>query len=57
MGIVSDDLTRIVGKVLEGFDEGYFVRGTQNDHESDWAIKVLPYLQALGKLKEWHDAQ
>jgi hypothetical protein len=34
-------------KLLEGFERGVFVRST----EYEWAIRALPYIQALGALK------
>ena len=34
-------------KICEGFDEGYFVRNVHRDGESNWAIKLLPYLRAI----------
>ena len=43
---------RDVAKVVEGFEKGVFVRDTSRDHESDWAIRVFPYLAALARLAE-----
>jgi hypothetical protein len=44
---------REAGALLgEAFDLGVFVRGTKGDGESDWAIKLLPYLRALAVLVE-----
>lgn len=45
------DLTPDVQTVLRGFAEGVFVRSTENDHESDWAVKLLPFIQALAQLQ------
>jgi hypothetical protein len=36
--------------VLRGFDTGVFVRSTDRDGDPSWAIKLLPYIQALGVL-------
>jgi len=56
-----DELTRLreenarlraaAAKVLEGFDLGVFLRGTSHDADSGWAIRLTPYLSALGQLK------
>lgn len=46
----DDDLRKDVAKVLEGFDQGIFVRDTSRDHESGWGVRLLPYLAALGRL-------
>ncbi len=40
-----------IDKILEGFEEGVFTRNIEGDHKSDWAIKFLPYAQALGVLQ------
>ena len=37
-------------KILEGFDKGIFVRNTDGDSAPDWAIKLFPYIAALGRL-------
>ena len=37
-------------KVAEGFERNVFGRDTSGDVESGWAIKALPYLQALAVL-------
>ncbi len=39
-----------VKKVVEGFDKGHFVRSVAKDVRSDWAVIILPYLAALGRL-------
>jgi len=36
--------------VLDGFDKGIFVRSTQGDDKPGWAIDLMPYLAALGRL-------
>lgn len=36
--------------ILEGFDKGIFVRNTDDDHNSDWAIRFSRYILALGRL-------
>src|SRR4051812_39015391 len=48
VGIVT--LLADVETVLRGFDEGVFVRDISHDIESGWAVKLLPYLAALGRL-------
>jgi len=39
-----------VATILRGFDEGVFIRNTAKDLEPGWAVKLLPYLAALGRL-------
>lgn len=39
-------------KVLEGFREEIFVRGTTGDVNPEWAMRVLPYISALARLEE-----
>jgi hypothetical protein len=39
-----------VATLLRGFDEGVFIRDIARDIEPGWAIKLLPYLAALGRL-------
>ena len=46
-----------VRKVLEGFDQKIFIRDISGDHRSDWAVTVMPYLAAVGRLKAWADDQ
>ncbi len=36
--------------VLDGFGKGVFIRSTENDSDPGWAIKLMPYLTALGRL-------
>ncbi len=36
---------------LDGFDAGVFCRDISKDMESGWAIRALPYISALAKLK------
>jgi hypothetical protein len=38
--------------VLRGFDEGVFVRSTDGDSDPAWAIKVFPFIRALGVLQQ-----
>jgi len=49
------ELMEAVGEVLQAFEDGYFVRTTKYDHESDWAIKLFGPLRSLGKLKVAYD--
>ena len=46
-----------IAKVLEGFDKGVFVRSTDNDHESGWAVKLLPYIGALQRIAARHGTE
>ncbi len=41
-----------VATLLRGFEEGAFVRNTAQDHEPGWAVKLVPYLAALGRLAQ-----
>jgi hypothetical protein len=58
-----DELVAIVAlladveTVLRGFDEGVFVRDISHDIESGWAVKLLPYLAALGRLAKQCEPQ
>jgi hypothetical protein len=49
---VSETRREDVAKVLEGFDRGIFVRDVSYDGESGWAVRLLPYLAALGRLRD-----
>ena len=49
------EILRTVDKVLEGFNSGVFIRNTSGDHESDWAVKAMPYLRAVGQLQAFVD--
>jgi hypothetical protein len=49
--MVEAERLRTAGaKVCEGFDKGIFVRALEWDAASDWAVKLLPYIQAIGVL-------
>ncbi len=39
-----------VATLLRGFEEGVFIRDASKDVEPGWAIKLLPYLAAMGRL-------
>ena len=41
-----------VRKLLEGFANGIFIRSTDGDGRSDWAIRLLPYITAMARLQE-----
>jgi hypothetical protein len=44
---------REAGALLgKAFDLGIFVRSTKGDSESNWAIKLMPYLRAVAVLVE-----
>lgn len=49
---MSDELRDAIAKVLEGFEQGIFVRSTESDDDSAWAIKLYPYLRALAVMQE-----
>lgn len=40
-------LEEAVRTILRGFNEGVFVRSIENDDDPRWAIKLLPFIQAL----------
>ncbi len=40
-----------IDKVLEGFEKRVFVRNIEGDGQPDWAIRLLPYFQALAILQ------
>jgi len=44
------DLLPDVRKVLEGFDTDIFVRSIEGDGDPGWALRLAPYLAALGRL-------
>lgn len=46
-GVDDEDFRSAVRTILRGFDQGVFVRSTDHDHESAWAIKLFPYIRAL----------
>lgn len=46
-----------VATVLRGFEEGVFIRDVARDAQSDWAVKMLPFLRALGRLASACHAQ
>jgi len=47
-----EKLERAGATVVRGFAEGAFVRNMLDDSNPRWAIKLLPYLQALAALEE-----
>jgi hypothetical protein len=48
----DETLTQAIRTVLRGFDEGVFVRSTDGDTDPAWAIRLFPFIQALGVLQE-----
>jgi hypothetical protein len=42
--------------ILDGFDERVFIRDISHDHESGWAVKLLPFTIAIGRLAKARDA-
>jgi hypothetical protein len=47
-----DALRETGAKVVEGFERRLFIRNTQGDGDSAWAIKFAPYLAALATLSK-----
>ena len=43
--------------VLCGFDEGVFVRSVAGDTDSGWALKLFPFVRALGVLADRYQRQ
>lgn len=41
-----------VRKILDGFEQGIFVRSTRGDEQPGWAIRLAPYLMAMARLQE-----
>lgn len=42
------DFTNAVRMILRGFDEGVFVRNIDGDSDPAWAIKLMPFIRAIG---------
>lgn len=49
-------LDKAIAEVLEGFERGIFVRSIGDDANASWAIKLFPYIRALGILQAHLDA-
>ncbi len=54
----EDDLMRSreamqkdVRKVLDGFEQGVFVRSIHDDDDPKWISKLAPFIAALARLK------
>lgn len=47
-----DRLKADVNTILEAFDKQIFIRDVSRDSDAGWAIKLLPYISAMGRLKE-----
>lgn len=45
-----EELKEAARKVLEGFAADVFVRDISGDRDPGWAIKLLPYINALARL-------
>lgn len=43
-------LSEAARKTCKGFDVGVWQRSVEHDGERDWALRLLPYAIALGKL-------
>lgn len=50
---MTNQVRKVIEKVVEGFDKGIFVRSTAEDTEAGWAMKLAPYLAALAALQEY----
>lgn len=50
------DVDDAIRKVLEGFDEGVFVRNIERDDDPTWALSMLEYIGALAILKRHTDS-
>lgn len=46
-----DELLKACKEVWRMFEQGYIVRDTSKDYKSDWAVKQLPLIRALGMLQ------
>lgn len=45
----APDLYESLKVILDGFEEGIFVRNISGDEKGDWAMRLIPFLAALGK--------
>ena len=45
---MNEQLEDAVRTILRGFDEGVFVRNTDRDSDPAWAIKLFPFIHAIG---------
>jgi len=53
--MTNNELMEAVGEVLQAFEDGYFVRTTRYDHQSDFGMKLLKPLRSLAKLKNAYE--
>lgn len=47
-----DELAQAVRTILRGFDEHVFVWSIDGDTRPDWAIRLFPFIRAIGKAQE-----
>ena len=47
--IERNELLENLKLILSGFESGVFVRDISRDAESSWAIRLMPFIVALGK--------
>ncbi len=45
----APELYGALESIMKGFDDGVFVRSVEHDAASDWAVKIMRDVMALGK--------
>ena len=45
------ELLEALKVIMEGFESGVFVRDITKDSDSGWAVRLLPFIVAIGKAK------
>ena len=48
----ADKLREALTDMFALLDEGILVRDISHDHEDDWALSMVPFIQRLAKNKE-----
>ena len=44
-----DELAKCLQGVIDGFEQGVFVRDITKDGQADWALKLVPFVALLGR--------
>lgn len=45
----APELLESLKTIMDGFEEGIFVRNISGDEKGDWALRLIPFIAALGK--------
>lgn len=48
----TNELLAAAKTVIDGFAQGIFTRDISHDGDPGWAMRLLPYLQAIGKMND-----